>query len=147
MTNRPDSISSSCVVNSTSDTYLAKQGYAYRTGLSAQTAGTKSLCMHLVRIPPNAREVPHLHRDHETAIYVIEGAVEVWSGEGLQTRFVISAGDFLYIPPSVPHVPVNRSATETCTVVLARTDPNEQESVVILPTPDELADAAPVRSE
>lgn len=134
-----------CVVNSTDDTYTAIQGYRYRTGISAETVGSKSLCMHVVDIPPNAREVPHFHRDHETAIYVVSGSVEVWSGEKLDNRFVIRAGDFLYIPPSVPHVPINRSMTETCTVVLSRTDPSEQESVVVVDTPDDLAAIAPVR--
>lgn len=138
-------VTGECIVNSTRDTYMAIQGYQYRTGISAETAGAKSICMHVVEIPPNAREVPHFHKEHETAIYVISGSVEVWSGQNLENRFVIEQGDFLYIPPSVPHVPINRSMTETCVVVLSRTDPNEQESVVVIDTPEELAALAPVR--
>jgi uncharacterized RmlC-like cupin family protein len=45
---------------------------------------------------------------------------------------VLRAGDMLYIPAGVPHLPMNRSAAPV-SAVIARTDPNEQESVVLLP--------------
>lgn len=48
---------------------------------------------------------------------------------------MIQAGEFLYIPPGVPHLPFNTS-DEEAVAVLARTDPNEQESVVLLPELD-----------
>ena len=44
-----------------------------------------------------------------------------------------AAGDFFYIPADVPHLPYNPSQTEDVVAVIARTDPNEQESVVLLP--------------
>lgn len=43
------------------------------------------------------------------------------------------AGDFLYIPANMPHHPYNPSPTGDCVAIIARTDPNEQESVVLLP--------------
>jgi uncharacterized RmlC-like cupin family protein len=46
---------------------------------------------------------------------------------------VAKAGDFFYMPPGVPHQPYNMSATEPVTAVIARTDPNDQESVILLP--------------
>ena len=46
---------------------------------------------------------------------------------------VTPAGSFVYIPANMPHLPYNQSPTETCVAVIARTDPNEQESVVLLP--------------
>ena len=131
-------MTSHCVVNSTSDRYMAKQGFPYHAGISANTAGAQAICMHLLTIPPSGREKAHLHRDHETAIYVIAGEAELWYGENLQARLIVHAGDFLYIPPDVPHLPINPSPTESCTVVIARTDPNEQESVVLLPQLDGL---------
>jgi len=48
----------------------------------------------------------------------------------------LSLGDFLYIPADVPHLPYSASATEPCVGVIARTDPNEQESVTLLEIPD-----------
>jgi len=54
-------------------------------------------------------------------------------------RTVVRAGDFMYVPPGVPHLPVNRSDVLTVAVV-ARTDAREQESVVPLSLPPHLAD-------
>jgi uncharacterized RmlC-like cupin family protein len=94
--------------------------------------------MHVLTIPPGTRGTPHLHDGHETAIYIAEGEVEVWHGPGLAMRTVLRAGDFLYVPPGTPHLPVNRTASPMVAVV-ARTDPAEQESVVVLDLPDRLA--------
>jgi mannose-6-phosphate isomerase-like protein (cupin superfamily) len=61
----------------------------------------------------------------------------LWTGERLQQREVAHAGDYLYVPAGVPHVAVNRSETPAF-FVGARTDPNEQESVVLRQELDEL---------
>ncbi|MNG40163.1 Cupin domain protein [compost metagenome] len=53
----------------------------------------------------------------------------------------LEKGDFLYIPAGMPHLPYNPSDTEPCSCVLARTDPNEQESVHLLPELDALWDS------
>lgn len=127
-----------CVVIRTSDRYDGKQGVTLSTGISRGSAGSQSLCMHVLTIPPGTRGTPHLHDGHETAIYIAEGEVEVWHGPGLAIRTVLRAGDFLYVPPGTPHLPVNRSATPVVAVV-ARTDPAEQESVVVLDLPPRLA--------
>ena len=60
---------------------------------------------------------------------------ELWTGEELQQRDLAHPGDYLYIPAGVPHVAVNRTATPAV-FVGARTDPNEQESVVLQPDLD-----------
>jgi uncharacterized RmlC-like cupin family protein len=62
--------------------------------------------------------------------------VEVYTGEQLEHRDVAHAGDYLYFPAEVPHVVVNRSEVPAM-FVGARTDPNEQESVVMRPELDE----------
>ncbi len=54
---------------------------------------------------------------------------------GLRKRVRAEAGDFVYIPAGVPHQPANASQTEPLVAIIARTDPNEQESVVLLPEP------------
>jgi len=65
-------------------------------------------------------------------------------GPGLHEDLEVRAGQFLFIPAGVPHAPYNPSATETCTAVVARTDPDEQESVVLLGEDGEpLRDAGP----
>jgi uncharacterized RmlC-like cupin family protein len=57
----------------------------------------------------------------------------MYYGERLENHMVTRAGDFVYIPANVPHLPYNRSETEPATAIVSRTDPNEQESVVLLP--------------
>jgi uncharacterized RmlC-like cupin family protein len=123
---------SSCVVVRSGATYSGAQGFDYFEGISAQSAGSRGICMHLLTIPPGGSARPHLHEDHETAIYVTAGRAGMRYGEDLREHLEVSAGEFLYIPAGMPHLPYNASAEEPCTAILARTDPNEQESVVLL---------------
>jgi len=121
-----------CVVVRGGAAFTGRQGLRYFEGISAQSAGAERLCMHRLVIPPGGRANPHLHEDHESAVFVLSGAAEMRYGAGLAERLTMGPGDFLYIPAGVPHQPANLSATEPCTAVIARTDPNEQESVVLL---------------
>jgi len=110
--------------------HLSKQQLPNFEGISAQTAGTRHLCMHLVVIPPAGRAIAHYHDGYETAIYIVKGRAETKYGEKLELSSINEAGDFIFIPPNVPHMPVNLSDTEEVIAVVARNDPNEQESVV-----------------
>jgi uncharacterized RmlC-like cupin family protein len=125
------------IVIRSADTYHGKQGMNLATGVSSRSAGAQALCLHLITIPPGTRGVPHVHDGHESAIYTVSGETEVWHGEGLRQRTVVRAGDFMYVPPGTPHLPVNRSDVMTVAVV-ARTDPQEQESVVTMALPPHL---------
>lgn len=120
--------------------YAGKQGLTYFSGVSAESTGARQLCLHLLVIPPLGRARAHLHENHESAIFLVDGEVDVWWGERLGEYARMRGGDFLYIPPGVPHLPINASETHTATAVVARTDPNEQESVVLLPDLDALVD-------
>ena len=62
----------------------------------------------------------------------------LWFGDQLEEKVVAGPGDFLYIPRGVPHLVANSSDSEPAVAVLARTDPNEQESVTALPELDSL---------
>ncbi|HEX2621930.1 MAG TPA: cupin domain-containing protein [Phototrophicaceae bacterium] len=133
-----DPNSDTCRLIRATETYAGKQGFNYFHGISAESAGAQHICMHLLTIPPQGRAKAHLHEHHETAIYIISGETEVWYGDQLEQHTVTRAGDLFYIPAGVPHLPVNTSLTDACTAVIARTDPNEQESVVLLPELDAL---------
>jgi uncharacterized RmlC-like cupin family protein len=107
-----------------------RQKLPYFVGISAQTVGAAGLSMHLVVIPPGARAEPHAHRGYETGIYVLEGRVETRWGPRLEHSVVSEAGDFLFIPPDMPHEAINLSATEPARAIVARNDPAEQDNVV-----------------
>ena len=136
---------SGCVVVPTGGEYRGNQGLNYFAGISSESANAQGICMHMVTIPPGERAEAHRHENHETAIYVLSGEVEVWCGEGLREQQVVRAGEFIYIPASTSHLPINWSSTEPCVAVLARTDPNEQESVVLMPELDKIPDLMPVQ--
>jgi uncharacterized RmlC-like cupin family protein len=110
-----------------------KQGHHVFEGISAQSAGSRALCMHVIAIPPGGRARAHLHEDHESAVYMVQGEVVCWYGDRLQHCFTVREGEMAYIPAGVPHLPINASEHEPVTCVVARTDPDEQESVVLLP--------------
>ncbi len=116
--------------------YRGKQGLSYFAGISTETAGAQHLCLNLLMFQPGERGRAHMHENHETAIYVLSGESEMWYGEQLQNYAIVKAGDFVYIPAGMPHVPGNSSQSEVCTALVARTDPDEQESVVLLPELD-----------
>jgi uncharacterized RmlC-like cupin family protein len=122
----------------TSGGETTKQGLTQFQGISAESVGAQALCAHLLEMPPGGRAKAHRHAGHETAIYVFEGRATVWYGEGLTERVDVGPGDFLYIPTGVPHLPINLSDTAPARALVARTDPNEQESVILMPELDDL---------
>lgn len=122
-----------CHVIGPSPSYVGKQDLYYAVGVSAESVGAKGIHMQIVRIPPGRRAKAHMHENHETAIYALSGISHVWHGEKLEKHSVIRPGEFFYIPAGMPHLPYNPSEKEEIVAVIARTDPNEQESVVLLP--------------
>jgi uncharacterized RmlC-like cupin family protein len=132
-----------CQVVRAGTEFVSKQGHLLAPGTSAQSVGARTIHLQIATIPPSARAKAHKHADHETALYVLSGASGVWYGEKLEQHLIARAGDFLYIPANMPHLPCNLSESESCVAVIARTDANEQESVVLLPELD--AVHAPLR--
>lgn len=129
----PDPAAADCPVISPEPAARSKQKLAVNVGISAESVGATGICLHLITIPPGGRGFAHLHEGHETAIYAIAGVASTCYGPNLEHRATIRAGDFHYIPAGVPHLPFNASADEPFVAVVARTDPKEQESVVLLP--------------
>ena len=108
-----------------------RQKIPYYVGISKDSAGAQGISMNLVAIPPGGTAEPHYHKDFETAIYLLEGKVETRYGENLKESILTEKGDFLYIPPGVPHQPVNLSDTDPAYAIVSRNDPNEMENVVM----------------
>ncbi|MBA4129862.1 MAG: cupin [Hyphomicrobium sp.] len=129
-----------CRVVRAEGTYDGKQGLTYFCGIAAETVGSRAICMHLLTVPPGGRAKAHLHENHETAIYVLDGEAVTLYGDRLEHHFHTRKGDLVYIPAGVPHLPVNISDAPT-SAVIARTDPNEQESVVLRPDLEAIAEA------
>lgn len=127
-----------CRVIRASSPVEGKQGLSYEIGISADSAGARALHLQRVFIPPLGKAKAHKHAEHETAILALEGRSGCYYGAALEHHAVVEKGDYFYIPAGVAHLPYNLSASEGFVAVIARTDPNEQESVTMLPELDEL---------
>ena len=136
MSNEATGRSPDCVRLRAGEPFVGKQGFTYAAAISAETAGASAIHMQLLTVPPGAKAKAHKHEAHETALYVLSGEVGMYYGEKLENHMATRAGDFVYIPANTPHLPYNLSQTEPATAVISRTDPNEQESVVMLPELD-----------
>jgi uncharacterized RmlC-like cupin family protein len=115
--------------------YRSEQGSDYDPGVSLETVGSKVLFLGVVTLPPGARTRAHVHEHHETALYVLSGEIELWTGDQLQYRETASPGDFIYIPANVLHVGVNR-ADQPAVFIGTRNEPTAQESLVLYPQMD-----------
>ena len=115
--------------------YRSEQGSDYDPGVSAETVGSKVLFLGIVTLPPGARTRAHVHERHETALYLLSGELDLWTGDQLQHREIAGPGDYIYIPANVLHVAVN-CGDQPAVCVGTRNEPTAQESLVLYPEMD-----------
>ena len=108
---------------------MGRQALPYFVGISGSSAGATGISMNLVVVPPGGAAEPHVHRGFETAVYLLKGRVTVRYGFDLREELGLEAGDFLFIRADIAHQPVNLSRSEPAWAIVARNDPNEQESI------------------
>jgi uncharacterized RmlC-like cupin family protein len=92
------------------------------------SAGANKLWAGTVTIHPNAKTGPHHHGKLESVIYVISGRARMRWGERLEFVAEAGPGDFIYVPPFVPHQEINASRDEPLACVVVR---NDQETIVV----------------
>jgi uncharacterized RmlC-like cupin family protein len=92
-----------------------------RTGATRLWAGT-------VTVQPDAKTGPHHHGELETVLYVVRGRARMRWGERLEFVDEAGPGDFIYVPPFVPHQEINARRDEPCEAVVVRSG---QEPVVV----------------
>ncbi|MEV3872452.1 cupin domain-containing protein [Streptomyces sp. NPDC049906] len=92
------------------------------TALSGSTVGSRRLWMGLVENPPLSATDDHHHGDSEAGIYVVSGhPVFVFHDGTEEVRITAGPGDFVLVPPFVPHREENPDPEEPVVVVIART--------------------------
>jgi uncharacterized RmlC-like cupin family protein len=84
-----------------------------RTGASKLWAGT-------VVVQPNAKTGPHHHGELETVLYIVRGRARMRWGNRLEFCDEAHAGDFIYVPPYVPHQEINACQDVPCEAVVVR---------------------------
>jgi len=92
------------------------------------SAGANKLWAGTVTIHPNAKTGPHHHGKLESVIYVISGRARMRWGERLEFVAEAGPGDFIYVPPFVPHQEINARQDEPLACVVVR---NDQETIVV----------------
>lgn len=95
-------------------------GMQRRAAITTELAGATNLWAGTVTIDANAKTGAHHHGDLESVIYVVNGVARLRWGEHLEFVAEANAGDFIYVPPYVPHQEINASADLQLHCVLAR---------------------------
>ena len=90
--------------------------------------GAQKIWAGTVKIHPNAKTGAHHHGHLESVIYVLKGRARMRWGERLEYVAEAGPGDFIFVPPYVPHQEINASTDETLECVLVRSD---NEAVVV----------------
>ncbi len=90
--------------------------------------GAQKLWAGTVHIHPDAKTGAHHHGELESVIYVVRGRARMRWGESLEFVAEAGPGDFIFVPPFVPHQEINASTDETLECVLVRSD---NEAVVV----------------
>ena len=109
--------------------------------------GAQKIWAGTVHIHPNAKTGAHHHGALESVIYVLKGRARMRWGEKLEYVAEAGPGDFIFVPPYVPHQEINASTDETLECVLVRSD---NEAVVVnlsiepVEKPEKVAWIAPI---
>jgi uncharacterized RmlC-like cupin family protein len=103
-------------------------GMSRSEAISARTVGSQRVWMGQTSVGPQTASGNHHHGDSETAIYVVSGhPVFVFAEDGQEIRLTPEPGDYVFVPPFVPHREENPTDTDAV-VVIAR---SSQEAVVV----------------
>jgi uncharacterized RmlC-like cupin family protein len=109
-------------------------GMTRAAAINHARAGANKLWAGTANIYPNAKTAPHHHGELESIIYVVSGRARMRWGAQLEFFADAGPGDFIYVPPFVPHQEINADPIEPLLCVVVRSD---QEPVVVnleLPT-------------
>lgn len=103
-------------------------GMSRAAAINFATAGARNLWAGTVTIHPAAKTGVHHHGALESVIDVVKGTARMRWGRRLEFVAEAGPGDFIFVPPYVPHQEINASSNEPLECVLVRSD---QEAVVV----------------
>ncbi|GAB89593.1 cupin domain-containing protein [Gordonia rhizosphera] len=94
------------------------------SGVSPQHTPATKIWYGRVSNKPGYRSLPHHHGEAETGGYVLKGHGRIYFGEDYSEYYDMTEGDFVFVPPFMPHVEVNMSTTEELVWLTSRTPDN-----------------------
>ena len=97
--------------------------------ISGKTVGSQKIWMGETHVAPSTKSGDHHHGEAETAIYIVSGhPVFVFPEDDREVRIETQPGDYVFVPPYVPHREENPSPSEPAVVVIAR---STQDGIVV----------------
>ena len=99
-------------------------GLAFVTGVGAQHTPATRLWFGKASNKPGFRSLPHHHGAAETGAYLLAGRARIYFGENFREFVDLSAGDFMFVPPFLPHLEANMSTTEEAWWIACRSPEN-----------------------
>jgi uncharacterized RmlC-like cupin family protein len=107
------------------DDRTGQSGGALRiSGVSAENSPATRMWMGKVSNEPGHRSLPHHHGEAETCGYLLKGHARIYFGDGYAEWVDMTAGDFVFVPPMMPHVEANMSTDDELVWLTARTPGN-----------------------
>src|ERR1700686_1931739 len=103
-------------------------GMTRAAAINHARAGANKLWAGTVVVEPNAKTGAHHHGDLETVLYIVRGRARFRWGEKLEFADEAGPGDFIYVPPYVPHQEMNARSDEPGEAVIVRSG---QEPIVV----------------
>ena len=103
-------------------------GMDRKAAINYARVGAQKIWAGTVNIKPNAKTGAHHHGELESVIYVVRGRARMRWGEALEFTATAGPGDFIYVPPYVPHQEINASPDDSLSCVVVRSG---QEPVVV----------------
>jgi uncharacterized RmlC-like cupin family protein len=104
------------------------QGMTRAAAISYASAGAQKLWAGTVVVEPNAKTGAHHHGELETVLYIVRGRARFRWGENLEFVDEAGPGDFIFVPPFVPHQEINARPDEPVEAVVVRSG---QDPVVV----------------
>src|ERR1700733_6305897 len=115
-------------------------GMTRAAAISYASAGAQKLWAGTVVVEPNAKTGAHHHGELETVLYIVRGRARFRWGENLEFVDEAGPGDFIFVPPFVPHQEINARTDQPVEAVIVRSG---QEPIVVnldIPSPEDEAD-------
>jgi uncharacterized RmlC-like cupin family protein len=111
-------------------------GMSRAAAITTASAGARKLWAGTVIVQPNAKTGPHHHGELESVLYVVSGRARMRWGEQLEFVDEAGPGDFIFVPPFVPHQEINAESDQPVEVVVVRSG---QDPIVVnldIPSPE-----------
>ena len=103
-------------------------GMTRAAAITMASAGAQKLWAGTVIVEPGVKTGPHHHGELETVLYIVRGRARFRWGDRLEFSAEAGPGDFIFVPPWVPHQEINAGRDEPVEAVIVRSG---QEPIVV----------------